>query len=648
MVYKVLNNVVLSRAKNLAASNFGRFRQTTVMSEIDFSPANIYTSFITLCSLHAAISICSYRSKMESHRNIRVLSPVEKMSRREAHPKMSLKILTASSKMNKSCLVLLGIFGKFLSAARCKRYQHQKYLVLKAGSQAHSHKLFKILTKIKHNLFLMNNAIDLFNDIFGWTTLLNIFLGSVRILLHMDKTITKDTSVYLSNNPASIWNMLYQTTLLLIIWSGVIANVLLCDSVVQKHVQLLVLVTQLETNYQGVPSANEQLNSLLNTIAHLRPKFEAARFFSVDKTTLFTVSYSISAQMDLQIIETIFSVGKFTALTPSSTKNHNPHWWQKLYEVSIFLVYVVSFILTASGNNSVRATLTSIQFGLIILYELNQFINVSYILIVMMRVRRSLWFRLIESLAGVQSGSRRIPLKLIFAMSQLIYCGLITLRLYTALQHADLTRAILGAVTCYQQYTQFFYMVVTPILLILLLSRYEHLRETLSQVTKARSQLHSKQIVDILKKLKNSILTLNEAVEIFNDIFGWTILFNIVNGSSRILIYLDVIIKKIDISTSLFYDACFILITWSGILLTILLCDSILKKCDEILEQTYRLETVLTSYENEEIQGFIDALLHNRPEFKAARFFSIDRSTLFSVLNSLTTFLLVMIQFKET
>jgi hypothetical protein len=266
--------------------------------------------------------------------------------------------------------------------------------------------------------------------------------------------------------------------------------------------------------------------------------------------------------MDLQIIETIFSVGKFTALTPSSTKNHNPHWWQKLYEVSIFLVYVVSFILTASGNNSVRATLTSIQFGLIILYELNQFINVSYILIVMMRVRRSLWFRLIESLAGVQSGSRRIPLKLIFAMSQLIYCGLITLRLYTALQHADLTRAILGAVTCYQQYTQFFYMVVTPILLILLLSRYEHLRETLSQVTKARSQLHSKQIVDILKKLKNSILTLNEAVEIFNDIFGWTILFNIVNGSSRILIYLDVIIKKIDISTSLFYDACFILITW--------------------------------------------------------------------------------------
>jgi hypothetical protein len=62
MVYKVLNNVGLSRTKNLAASNFGRFLQTTVMSEIDFSHSNMYTSFKTPSSLHAAITICSYRS----------------------------------------------------------------------------------------------------------------------------------------------------------------------------------------------------------------------------------------------------------------------------------------------------------------------------------------------------------------------------------------------------------------------------------------------------------------------------------------------------------------------------------------------------------------------------------------------------------
>ncbi|KAJ3620274.1 hypothetical protein MTP99_004240 [Tenebrio molitor] len=173
------------------------------------------------------------------------------------------------------------------------RYQHQNYLVLQAGSRAHFHNLFKILTKIKRNLLLMKTAIDLFNDIFGWTTLLNIFSISVRTLIHIDIFITKGSSLYLTTNTASILNTLYQITLLLIIWSGVLANVLLCDSVVQKHAQLLVLVSELETNYQGVSSVNQQLNSLLNTIEHLRPKFEAARFFSVDKTILFTVLYSI-------------------------------------------------------------------------------------------------------------------------------------------------------------------------------------------------------------------------------------------------------------------------------------------------------------------------------------------------------------------
>jgi hypothetical protein len=57
MLYKILSNVVLSRAKNLAASNFGRFLQTTVMSEIDLSPFDMYTSLITLSSLHAVITI---------------------------------------------------------------------------------------------------------------------------------------------------------------------------------------------------------------------------------------------------------------------------------------------------------------------------------------------------------------------------------------------------------------------------------------------------------------------------------------------------------------------------------------------------------------------------------------------------------------
>ncbi|XP_068901861.1 uncharacterized protein [Tenebrio molitor] len=356
--------------------------------------------------------------------------------------------------------------------------------------------------------------------------------------------------------------------------------------------------------------------------------------------------------MDLEVIDIIFTFGKFVALTPSSTNNRNPHCLQKLYEICVYLLYVVGFLAFSYVNYPEYQILTSIQYVLAILGDLNQFFYVFYILIVLMRMRRSRWFRLIKSLAGVKPAPKKIPLKLIFVVSQLVYYCLTSFGVYADFHHGGLTVAVLNLGEFYQHYAQFFYIVSTSIVLILLLARYEGLSETLSHLIKARSQLNSKLVVEIVKKIKNSIFTLKDGVEVFNDIFGWSILFTIFSCVSRTLVYIDISIKHSEVSGGqdslvFYHDVCRILISWVGILSTILLCDSILKKCDEILAKAYRLEALLTSYENEEIQVLIDVVQHNRPEFRAARFFSIDRSTLFSVLNSLTTFLLVMIQFKE-
>jgi gustatory receptor len=372
--------------------------------------------------------------------------------------------------------------------------------------------------------------------------------------------------------------------------------------------------------------------------------------------------------MDLEVIHTVFTFGKFAALTPSSTNNHNPHCLQKLYEICVYLLYVVCFSASIYAHYPVYQMLTFVECMSASLYDLNQFCYVFYILIVLMRLRRRRWFRLIKSLAGVQSAKVNIPLKLVFVASQLFYYCLTIFGVYAHIEHSGLAAAASDMGEFYQFYAIFFYQVFTSVLLILLLSRYKRLSETLSQVIRARSQLYSKQVVEILKMTKKSIFTLKEGVKIFNDTFGWSFLFTIISCVSRTLIYIDIIIKHSEIllgqNMSVFYhDFCRILISWVkqftyafygvtplylqvGILSTIFLCDSVMKKCDEILWQAYRLESELTSYENKEIQVFINVVLHNRPEFRAARFFSINRSTLFTVLNSLTTFLLVIIQFK--
>jgi hypothetical protein len=247
--------------------------------------------------------------------------------------------------------------------------------------------------------------------------------------------------------------------------------------------------------------------------------------------------------MDLQIIDTLFTCGKFAALTPSSTKNTNPYWSQKLYSTSVFLVNFVAFIVSTCDSTLNYHLLTSMQFVLATLFELNQFCFLFYVLIVVMILRRSRWFRLIKSLATVQAAPQRIPIKMVFVVPQVVYCCLAAFGFYAVFQYFSFLHLVFSVLECYHHFTQFFYIVVTSTFLVLLLSRYERLRETLSQ---ARSQLHAQQIVATLKTVKSGVFALKGGVEDFNDIFGWAILFNIFSCVSRTLVYIDLIVKKSD------------------------------------------------------------------------------------------------------
>jgi hypothetical protein len=83
---------------------------------------------------------------------------------------------------------------------------------------------------------------------------------------------------------------------------------------------------------------------------------------------------------------------------------------------------------------------------------------------------------------------------------------------------------------------------------------------------------------------------------------------------------------------------------------TILMCDAVLSEMEKSMVLVYKLQSVTADFmpfENDEVYSLVQMVLHTRPEFKAARFFSIKRSTMFSILYSMTTFLLVMLQFKS-
>ncbi|RZC42094.1 7tm 7 domain containing protein [Asbolus verrucosus] len=145
---------------------------------------------------------------------------------------------------------------------------------------------------------------------------------------------------------------------------------------------------------------------------------------------------------------------------------------------------------------------------------------------------------------------------------------------------------------------------------------------------------------------------LNETVKVFNDIFGWIILFIIIGSGMRNLNYMDFLIKGgalLQDFRIVVYEVWAIIQSWVGLLAIILLCDATLKEHEAILALVSKLElsTDLASAEHDELETFVDVVERNGPKFRAANFFSIDKSILLSFLNTIVTFFLIIIQYKS-
>lgn len=78
-------------------------------------------------------------------------------------------------------------------------------------------------------------------------------------------------------------------------------------------------------------------------------------------------------------------------------------------------------------------------------------------------------------------------------------------------------------------------------------------------------------------------------------------------------------------------------------------CDITLQKANEIVEICYDLQETLPTYskEREEVFKLLEFVMSRKPKYSAADFFVVNRKTLFSVLYVATTYIIVIIQFRE-
>lgn len=78
----------------------------------------------------------------------------------------------------------------------------------------------------------------------------------------------------------------------------------------------------------------------------------------------------------------------------------------------------------------------------------------------------------------------------------------------------------------------------------------------------------------------------------------------------------------------------------------ILLCDLVLEEVKTTVLLAYKIRQFAISKERKEISEFINCVFDNYPQFTAAGFFSINKTTIFHMMGTVTTFFIIIIQFN--
>ncbi|CAH1380335.1 unnamed protein product, partial [Tenebrio molitor] len=156
-----------------------------------------------------------------------------------------------------------------------------------------------------------------------------------------------------------------------------------------------------------------------------------------------------------------------------------------------------------------------------------------------------------------------------------------------------------------------------------------------------------------IKKVEHSFCLLRKTVAVFNDMFGWPFALIISHTSLELLDIIDsTIYPERDIDFALLITGNLLRVSWNfiGTTVLIVMCDSVTQEAAKMVTLTYDLRWYLhgtTPDEKQEVYEFTNLVLEHLPQFTAANFFEVGRWTILSMLGTISTFLIIMIQFRN-
>jgi gustatory receptor len=199
-------------------------------------------------------------------------------------------------------------------------------------------------------------------------------------------------------------------------------------------------------------------------------------------------------------------------------------------------------------------------------------------------------------------------------------------------------------------------------------ARYQQLNEQLLHVNTGTAKKNS---VYFIKEIGRLSRLLGEMVGIFNNVFGLPLVFIIGRCVIKTLaslifftstLYIDNDSLKERLVISSVAQTVFIIVSWTKLFsrdaefifqastsLLILACDAARSESYKTVFLCYKLREKFPdkSEEQKELLQLAQIVEVNKANFSAADFFDVNRNTLFGIFGTITTYLIVTIQFNE-
>ncbi|XP_018566973.1 uncharacterized protein LOC108907400 [Anoplophora glabripennis] len=161
---------------------------------------------------------------------------------------------------------------------------------------------------------------------------------------------------------------------------------------------------------------------------------------------------------------------------------------------------------------------------------------------------------------------------------------------------------------------------------------------------------------NILKKIVAVYTETDKAVDAFNDIFGWPMLFYFAESIVHLVYCVALLTERrfkseggnVITENIIIMSVTKAVLEELGAIILIACCDSVTQESDKLLSLCYKIEDDLPpfSMEREEIQKLRERIGNKRVSFKAAEFFEIRRPTILALLATTTTYTIVILQFN--